>query len=77
MNKAGPAVGIIMGSQSDWQTMQHAAATLERLGVALLDRQSKPLKNSSRPDTLTCVSRSNTNCCCGSRIVRLSFSSGS
>ena len=27
-------VGIIMGSQSDWQTMQHAASTLEALGVA-------------------------------------------
>jgi 5-(carboxyamino)imidazole ribonucleotide mutase len=26
-------VGIIMGSQSDWDTMQHAAATLEQLGV--------------------------------------------
>ena len=26
-------VGIIMGSQSDWQTMCHAAETLDRLGV--------------------------------------------
>lgn len=26
-------VGIIMGSQSDWATMQHAADTLTRLGV--------------------------------------------
>ena len=33
MSEAGPAVGIIMGSQSDWQTMQHAAATLDRLGI--------------------------------------------
>jgi 5-(carboxyamino)imidazole ribonucleotide mutase len=36
MSEAGPAacvVGIVMGSQSDWQTMQHAAATLERLGI--------------------------------------------
>ena len=30
---ASPTVGIIMGSQSDWQTMQHAAETLEALGV--------------------------------------------
>ena len=29
-----PAVGIIMGSQSDWETMRHAAETLARLGVA-------------------------------------------
>ncbi|NNC47696.1 MAG: 5-(carboxyamino)imidazole ribonucleotide mutase [Sphingomonas sp.] len=27
-------VGIIMGSQSDWETMRHAAETLEALGVA-------------------------------------------
>ena len=26
-------VGIIMGSQSDWETMRHAAATLDELGV--------------------------------------------
>jgi 5-(carboxyamino)imidazole ribonucleotide mutase len=29
-----PLVGIIMGSQSDWQTMHHAATILEQLGVA-------------------------------------------
>jgi 5-(carboxyamino)imidazole ribonucleotide mutase len=28
-----PLVGVIMGSSSDWETMQHAAATLEELGV--------------------------------------------
>ena len=27
-------VGIIMGSQSDWDTMRHASETLENLGVA-------------------------------------------
>ncbi len=27
-------VGIIMGSRSDWETMQHASATLESLGIA-------------------------------------------
>ena len=31
---ARPLVGIIMGSQSDWQTMHHAATILEQLGVA-------------------------------------------
>ena len=31
---AGPVVGIIMGSKSDWETMRHAAETLERFGVA-------------------------------------------
>lgn len=29
-----PRVGIIMGSQSDWDTMQHAATQLDELGVA-------------------------------------------
>ncbi len=28
-----PAVGLIMGSQSDWATMRHAAEILEALGV--------------------------------------------
>lgn len=28
------AVGIVMGSQSDWETMRHAAETLDRLGIA-------------------------------------------
>jgi 5-(carboxyamino)imidazole ribonucleotide mutase len=29
-----PKVGIIMGSQSDWATMKHAADVLDELGVA-------------------------------------------
>jgi 5-(carboxyamino)imidazole ribonucleotide mutase len=29
-----PLVGVIMGSQSDWETMRHAAATLDGLGIA-------------------------------------------
>jgi 5-(carboxyamino)imidazole ribonucleotide mutase len=31
---AEPLVGIIMGSNSDWETMRHAAETLDSLGVA-------------------------------------------
>src|SRR6185312_703852 len=30
---AEPLVGIIMGSKSDWETMRHAAETLDQLGV--------------------------------------------
>ena len=30
---AKPLVGILMGSKSDWETMQHAAQQLEDLGV--------------------------------------------
>jgi 5-(carboxyamino)imidazole ribonucleotide mutase len=31
---AGPPIAIIMGSQSDWATMRHAAETLQALGIA-------------------------------------------
>jgi len=31
-------VGVIMGSTSDWETMEHAAKTLEQLGVAFETR---------------------------------------
>ena len=34
MADQAPAVGIIMGSQSDWRTMCHAAETLAALGVS-------------------------------------------
>ncbi len=30
---ADPQIGIIMGSDSDWETMRHAAVTLEGLGI--------------------------------------------
>jgi 5-(carboxyamino)imidazole ribonucleotide mutase len=33
-----PLVGIIMGSTSDWETMEHAARTLRELGVAFETR---------------------------------------
>ena len=38
MSEANPAVGIIMGSQSDWDTMRHAAETLDTLGVSFETR---------------------------------------
>jgi 5-(carboxyamino)imidazole ribonucleotide mutase len=33
MSEANPLVGVIMGSQSDWDVMQHTAAQLQALGV--------------------------------------------
>jgi phosphoribosylcarboxyaminoimidazole (NCAIR) mutase len=30
---AEPVVGVVMGSDSDWETMQHAARRLEELGL--------------------------------------------
>jgi 5-(carboxyamino)imidazole ribonucleotide mutase len=38
MAESAPKVGIIMGSQSDWPTMRHAADVLEKLGVAVETR---------------------------------------
>jgi 5-(carboxyamino)imidazole ribonucleotide mutase len=35
---SGPLIGIIMGSQSDWETLSHAADTLTQLGVAFETR---------------------------------------
>jgi 5-(carboxyamino)imidazole ribonucleotide mutase len=32
-NHVQPLVGVVMGSRSDWETMQHAVARLEQLGV--------------------------------------------
>jgi 5-(carboxyamino)imidazole ribonucleotide mutase len=34
MQDGAPLVGIIMGSQSDWETLRHAADTLTKLGIA-------------------------------------------
>jgi 5-(carboxyamino)imidazole ribonucleotide mutase len=31
--KEQPLVGVVMGSRSDWETLRHAAETLEQLGV--------------------------------------------
>ena len=42
-------VGIIMGSQSDWETMRHAAETLDALGVS---HESKVVSAHRTPDRL-------------------------
>lgn len=34
MTHESPSIGIIMGSQSDWETMRHAAETLADLGIS-------------------------------------------
>jgi 5-(carboxyamino)imidazole ribonucleotide mutase len=38
MDSVTPPVAVIMGSQSDWETMRHAAETLDALGIAHDDR---------------------------------------
>lgn len=49
------SVGIIMGSRSDWPTMQHAAAMLEDLGVAY---EVKVVSAHRTPDLLFDYARS-------------------
>jgi len=44
-----PLVGIIMGSKSDWETLQPAADTLKRLGVAY---ETKVVSAHRTPDLL-------------------------
>ena len=45
----GKAVGIIMGSQSDWETMRHASETLEALGI---DHDVRVVSAHRTPDLL-------------------------
>jgi len=44
-----PTVGIIMGSRSDWETMRHAAETLDALGVP---HETKVVSAHRTPDRL-------------------------
>ena len=46
---AQPLVGLIMGSKSDWDTMQHAAQILEALGVP---HETKVVSAHRTPDLL-------------------------
>ena len=44
-----PVVGIVMGSNSDWDTMQHAAQMLEQFGVV---HEAKVLSAHRMPDDM-------------------------
>ena len=44
-----PIVGIVMGSNSDWDTMQHAAQMLEQFGVS---HEAKVLSAHRMPDDM-------------------------
>lgn len=54
MNPAGPRVGIVMGSRSDWETMRHAAEILDALGVA---REARVVSAHRTPDRLYAYAR--------------------
>lgn len=49
MSSANPLVGIIMGSQSDWETMRHAADMLTQLQVPF---EAKVVSAHRTPDLL-------------------------
>src|SRR5260221_4435071 len=44
-----PRVGVVMGSQSDWDVMQHAARVLKDFGVAF---ESRVVSAHRTPDTM-------------------------
>jgi 5-(carboxyamino)imidazole ribonucleotide mutase len=50
MDEVMAQIGIIMGSQSDWETMRHAAVTLEGLGIAF---ESRIISAHRTPERLT------------------------
>lgn len=49
MNSGSPLVGVIMGSKSDWETMQHATEMLGSLGVPF---ETKVVSAHRTPDLL-------------------------
>lgn len=55
MSDQSADVGIIMGSQSDWETMRHAAETLEALGVT---HETRIVSAHRTPDRLTDYAKS-------------------
>lgn len=55
MTVPAPLIGIIMGSQSDWQTMKNAADTLQKLGVSF---ETKIVSAHRTPDRLVAYAKS-------------------
>ena len=49
ISEAGPLVGVVMGSKSDWETMRHAAELLTELGIP---HESKIVSAHRTPDRL-------------------------
>ena len=52
--KVAPKVAIVMGSQSDWETMQNGAAVLEKLGVA---HECRIVSAHRTPDRMTAFAK--------------------
>jgi 5-(carboxyamino)imidazole ribonucleotide mutase len=58
MSGAGRAVGIIMGSQSDWETMRHASEALDRLAISHETRIVSAHRTPERLYEYACTARS-------------------
>lgn len=54
MSSAKPLVAVIMGSKSDWDTMRHAAETLEQFGVPF---EKRVVSAHRTPDLMALFSR--------------------
>ncbi len=50
MTDPSPIVGVVMGSQSDWETMRHAATTLDDFGIPY---EARVVSAHRTPDLLT------------------------
>lgn len=50
-----PLVAVLLGSRSDWETMRHAAETLERLGISF---ETRVLSAHRTPDELAAYAAS-------------------
>lgn len=50
MTDPSPIVGVVMGSQSDWDTMRHAATTLDDFGIPY---EARVVSAHRTPDLLT------------------------
>lgn len=55
MTKVKPLVGVIMGSQSDWKTMQHASEMLELFNIA---HEVKVVSAHRTPDRMIAYAKS-------------------
>ncbi|MEM6811763.1 MAG: 5-(carboxyamino)imidazole ribonucleotide mutase [Pseudomonadota bacterium] len=58
-NSEKPLVGIIMGSQSDWETMKHAHDILHELGI---DHECKIISAHRTPDRMVEYAKSAKDC---------------
>ena len=49
MTSAAPVVGVVMGSSSDWDTLQHATQILDEFGVP---HEARVLSAHRMPDAM-------------------------